>query len=62
MNIISAQYSNFEHSCVILQTGDFGAVFVDLRTNQDMSGGWLAIYAEWSKTNPTTPYDPDQVF
>lgn len=61
MTIISAKFADFAHSCVVLETIEAGAVFVVLQTNEDMSGGWLQVYAEWSKTNPTAPYEEPQL-
>jgi photosystem II stability/assembly factor-like uncharacterized protein len=56
MNILSATFATFDHSSVILETEDYGQVWVVLQTDKDMSGGWLPIYAVWSETNETLPY------
>lgn len=59
-DILSARFATFDHQNVILETSIFGAIWVVLQTESDMSGGWLEKYALWSKTNETLPYEEPQ--
>ncbi len=62
MTIISAKFANMEETAVILQTGEAGAVALDLMGSGDNSGGWRTIFEEWIQNGgAVAEYEPPQI-
>lgn len=57
MTILSATYCDADSSAVIAETIEAGAVLIPV-SGDDYSGGWQAVLAEWSLTNPIQPFEP----